>query len=255
MFGVSALSGHIWRYRWSCSLISGLADGSPGMCPGRFGIAGSAGCGAVSGMMGGNHSRRAAEVRGGGKADGDGEAGPGGRERGRGGRGAGGGAGGFRGAVLGPADLGGGGIRVPGPRGAGGGDQPGGPGAGAAAAAGHVPAGRGPGGTGAAGHQRRRGPAPDRGGRPGTGPGQRLRPGAGHPDGLPARARGEPVPGRCPVGDARRPVLDGVAGPDGLPPGICGIRAGPGDHRGPDRGADRPCPAVRDREGPRRVDG
>ncbi len=29
----------------------------------------------------------------------------------------------------------------------------------------------------------------------GTGPGQRLRPRAGHPDGLPARARGEPVPG------------------------------------------------------------
>src|SRR2546427_10155432 len=92
MFGVSALSGHIWRYRWSCSLISGLADGSPGMCPGRFGIAGSAGCGAVSGMMGGNHSRRAAEVGGGGKADGDGEAGASGGGGGAGGGGGGGGA-------------------------------------------------------------------------------------------------------------------------------------------------------------------
>src|SRR2546427_7359626 len=102
MFGVSALSGHIWRYRWSCSLISGLADGSPGMCPGRFGIAGSAGCGAVSGMMGGNHSRRAAGGRGGGEGDGGGEAGArGGGGGGRGGGGGGGGGGGPRGGCPG----------------------------------------------------------------------------------------------------------------------------------------------------------
>ena len=54
-----------------------------GMRRGRFGIAGSAGCGAVSGMIGGNRSRRASEARGDGKAAGEGEAGPGGRERGR----------------------------------------------------------------------------------------------------------------------------------------------------------------------------
>src|SRR5215470_14885298 len=109
MFGVSVLYS---LYR--ASLIVMFAGrrscrGLPRVHAGRCGIAGSA---AVSGMMGRNHSRRAAEVRGGGKADGDGEAGPGGRERGRGGRGAGGGAGGIRGAVRRAADLGGGGIAV-----------------------------------------------------------------------------------------------------------------------------------------------
>ena len=97
----------------------------------------------------------------------------------------------------------------------------------------------------ARGHQRRRDPARHRREGPRPGPGQRVRAGPGHPDGLPEPARAEPVPRRRPAGPARRPVLPGDAGPGGLPPGRRRVRAGPGGHRGPHRRHDRPRPARR----------
>ena len=78
-----------------------------------------------------------------------------------------------------------------------------GPGAAAAAAAGHVRHRLRPRGAGRAGHQRRRDPARQRGRRPRPGRGQRVRAGPGHPDGLPQPPRAEPVPRRRPAGPAR----------------------------------------------------
>src|SRR6266567_4539446 len=191
-----------------------------------------------------------------GEVLGEGEAGPRRRERGSDGGGAGGGAGRPGGAVRRAGGLGGGRGPVLRSRGAGEGDRGRGPRAAAAGAAGLVRRRCRPrGAPGRAGHQRGRDPARHRRGRARAGRDQRVRAGPGHPDGLPEPARAEPVPGRCPAGPARRPVLPGHAGPGGLPPGRRRVRAGPGGHRGPHRRHGRPRPADRARRGPRRLDG
>src|SRR6266567_2235443 len=192
---------------------------------------------------------------GGGEVLGDNQAGPGGRERGPAGRGAGGGSGRPGGAVRRPGGLGGGRGRVPRPRGAGEGDRGRGTGTAAAAAAGHVRHRQRPRAAGRRSHERRRDPARHRGRGSRPGPGQRVRAGPGHPEGLPQPPRAEPVPRRCPAGPARGPVLPGDAVPGGLPPGRRRVRAGPGGHRGPHRRHRRPRPAHRPRGRPRGLDG
>src|ERR1700756_5085766 len=87
-------------------LVSGVTIVRGGKGPGRHPAAGSASPGAVSGMMGGNHSRQASGGGGGGEVLGDDQAGPRGRERGPAGGGAGGGARRPGGAVRRPGRLG-----------------------------------------------------------------------------------------------------------------------------------------------------
>ena len=57
-----------------------------------------------------------------------------------------------------------------------------------------------------------------------------------------------------PAGCCPMTLLAGDARPGGLPSGRRRVRAGAGDHRGPDRGHDRPGPAGRPGRGPGRLD-